>query len=369
MIVATVDFQNVSKRYPDGTLALRNFDLNINDGELIVLVGPSGCGKSTALRLLAGLEDVTQGEILIDGKVKNNCTPQQRNIAMVFQNYALYPHMTVRQNLEFPLRMAKVVKEERARKIEEIARMLNLVDQLDRKPAQLSGGQRQRVAMGRALVRNPTVFLLDEPLSNLDAKQRAQIRAEISLLQKKLGKTTMYVTHDQVEAMTLGDRVAVLEEGELHQIDTPFELYAKPSSTFVARFIGSPGMNILPAQITVNDAGQIHVQFSSYEVLLAGEKYQKFSSLLSTQKIQLGFRPESVHTMPMSDDFEFCVNVIATEFLGHETLVYFHLDEREYAQPLIARLTGRFLLAENKVTLFVSKDSLYFFNENGSAIE
>jgi multiple sugar transport system ATP-binding protein len=367
--LATVDFQNVSKRYPDGTLALQNFDLKINDGEFVVLVGPSGCGKSTALRLLAGLENVTQGEILIGGKVVNNRTPQQRNIAMVFQNYALYPHMTVRENLEFPLKMIEVAKEKRARNIEEIAEMLNLIDQLGRKPAQLSGGQRQRVAMGRALVRNPTVFLLDEPLSNLDAKQRAQIRAEISLLQKKLGKTTLYVTHDQVEAMTLGDRVAVLEEGKLHQIDTPFELYAKPNSTFVARFIGSPGMNIFPAQITVDDAGQNHVRFGSCEVLLAGEKYQKISSLLATQKIQLGFRPESVHTAPVPDCFEFCVNVVATEFLGHETLVYFHLDEREYTQPLIARLAGRFLAAENKVTFFASMDSLYFFNEDDSVIE
>ena len=367
--MAIVDFQNVSKRYPDGTLALRNFDLKINDGEFVVLVGPSGCGKSTALRLLAGLEDVSQGEILIDKKVVNSHTPQQRNIAMVFQNYALYPHMTVRQNLEFPLKMGEVVKEERTRKITEIAEMLNLVDQLDRKPAQLSGGQRQRVAMGRALVRNPTVFLLDEPLSNLDAKQRAQIRAEISLLQKKLGKTTLYVTHDQVEAMTLGDRVAILEKGKLHQIDTPYELYAKPSSTFVARFIGSPGMNIFPAQITVNDSGQIYVRFSSYEVLLVGEKSQKISSLLSTQKIQLGFRPESVHTKPMSDGFEFCANVAATEFLGHETLVYFHLKEGENTQPLIARLAGRFQFEANKVTFFVSMNSLYFFNDDGGAIE
>jgi len=366
--VATVNFQNVTKRFPDGTLALQNIDLQINDGEFIVLVGPSGCGKSTALRLLAGLESVTEGEVLIDGEVVNNRSTQQRNIAMVFQNYALYPHMTVRHNLEFPLKMVGMAREERAGKIEEIAEMLNLADQLDRKPVQLSGGQRQRVAMGRALVRNPTVFLLDEPLSNLDAKQRAQIRAEISLLQKKLGKTTLYVTHDQVEAMTLGDRVAILEQGKLHQVDTPYELYNNPGSTFVARFIGSPGMNIIPAGITVDGAGQIHLCLDNREILFSGEKLQNFASLPSTRKIQLGFRPESIHTMPIPDGLEFSVNVVATEFLGHETLVYFHLREGENTQPLIARLPGRFLSTQKKMSFFLSMDSLYFFNEDGSGM-
>ena len=365
--MATVDFQKVSKQYPDGTLALKDFDLKINDGEFVVLVGPSGCGKSTALRLLAGLEEVTEGKVLVNGKVVNTLSPQQRNVAMVFQNYALYPHMTVRQNLEFPLKMAEMVSEERTRKIQEIATMLNLKDQLDRKPAQLSGGQRQRVAMGRALVRNPTVFLLDEPLSNLDAKQRAQIRAEISMLQKQLGKTTLYVTHDQVEAMTLGDRVAVLEEGKLHQIDTPFELYANPSSTFVAQFIGSPGMNILPAQITSDGAGHTLVRFGNCEVFLTGEKYQKISSS-TPQEIQLGFRPEAVRVNPLAECFELYADVITTEFLGHETLVYFHLEGIGDSQQFLARTPGRLKLTDKKVTFFLSADALFCFNQDGSAI-
>ena len=366
--MTTVNFKNVSKRYPDGTLALQDFDLKISDGEFVVLVGPSGCGKSTALRLLAGLEEITQGEILIDGKVVNNQTPQQRNIAMVFQNYALYPHMTVRENLDFPLRMVKKDKGERSRKIAEIAEMLNLTDQLDRKPPQLSGGQRQRVAMGRALVRNPTVFLLDEPLSNLDAKQRARIRAEIFQLQKNLGKTTMYVTHDQVEAMTLGDRVAVLEEGKLHQVGTPYELYTNPRSTFVARFIGSPGMNIFPAMVGKDEAGQMQIQFDNHNVLLPQEEYKEVFFQQGKSTIQVGFRPESVQTERGSDSIEFCINVVATEFLGHETLVYFHLHEKETSQTLIARLTGRLQLTGKMLTIFVPSESLYFFNEDGSVI-
>jgi multiple sugar transport system ATP-binding protein len=367
LTVATVDFQKVTKRYPDGTVGLKDFNLKIRDGEFVVLVGPSGCGKSTALRLLAGLEDVTEGKILIDGKVVNTHSPQQRNIAMVFQNYALYPHMTVRQNLDFPLKMKQIGTKERAEKIAEISTMLNLTEQLDRKPTQLSGGQRQRVAMGRALVRNPSVFLLDEPLSNLDAKQRAQIRSEIALLQNKLGKTTLYVTHDQIEAMTLGDRVAVLEGGKLHQIGTPFELYVNPSSTFVAQFIGSPGMNILPATMTVDDIGQTRVKFGDHEVLLREKKPQETSSL-ALPEIQLGFRPESVHTVPFPGCIELSAEAITTEFLGHETLIYFHLDGMGRSQQLIARRAGRLDFADRKMPLFFSPDDLFCFDKNGKAI-
>ncbi|MDH5481177.1 MAG: ABC transporter ATP-binding protein, partial [Nitrosomonas sp.] len=231
--MAKVEFNNVTKRFDTETVALRQFTLTIGDGEFMVLVGPSGCGKSTALRLLAGLEDITEGEILIDDQVVNQISPQQRNIAMVFQNYALYPHMSVHANLAFPLKMRHTPASAIAKKVEQIAKLLDLSRLLARKPKQLSGGQRQRVAMGRALVRNPSVFLLDEPLSNLDAKLRAQIRADIALLQKSLNKTTLYVTHDQVEAMTLGDSVAVMNHGELQQVGTPEMLYKEPQNIFV----------------------------------------------------------------------------------------------------------------------------------------
>lgn len=364
--MATVVFNNVTKRYPDGTLALKNFDLKIRDGEFVVLVGPSGCGKSTALRLLAGLEDITEGEISIDSKVANTLSPQQRNIAMVFQNYALYPHMTVFQNLEFPLKMSGIKKHERTQKIQEIAAMLNLTDQLERKPAQLSGGQRQRVAMGRALVRNPTVFLLDEPLSNLDAKQRAQIRAEISQLQKQLGKTTLYVTHDQVEAMTLGDRVAVLEEGRLHQVDTPSELYTNPSTTFVARFIGSPGMNILPAMMHADSAGGLRVEFGKCVVEME-KTINVMPESSEPQKIQVGFRPEAIRINATDNDVELQVDVVSTEFLGHETLLYFHLENIQASQQLIARIPGRYSATDKKMSLYLSRKNLYCFNQAGKA--
>ena len=367
--MATVEYKNVCKQFADGTVALRNFDLKINDGEFVVLVGPSGCGKSTALRLLAGLEDVTQGEILIDGQVVNQRTPQQRNVAMVFQNYALYPHMSVRGNLDFPLKMLHATKEQRGRKIIEIAEMLNLKDQLDRKPAQLSGGQRQRVAMGRALVRNPSVFLLDEPLSNLDAKQRARIRAEIAELQKNLRKTTLYVTHDQVEAMTLGDRVAVLEEGELHQIGTPLELYSSPRSTFVARFIGSPGMNIVSTQLFFNKDKQWRIRFGGRDIILSIEKLSDQHSFQTKQRIYVGFRPESIRTTPGVNCFKCTVKVDATEFLGCETLVHFQFPDTESAQPLVARLPGQFYPAEEMMIFFISQDALYLFGEDGNAMK
>jgi len=367
--MATVEYRNICKLYADGTVALSNFDLKINDGEFVVLVGPSGCGKSTALRLLAGLEEVTQGEILIDGEIINQRSPQQRNIAMVFQNYALYPHMTVRKNLEFPLKMASTTNKQRSEKIAEIAAMLNLVDQLDRKPSQLSGGQRQRVAMGRSLVRNPSIFLLDEPLSNLDAQQRAQIRAEIAKLQKDLHKTTLYVTHDQVEAMTLGDRVAVLEDGKLHQVGTPLELYSKPRSTFVARFIGSPGMNIFSTPLLCNKDKKWQVQFAGRDVILPTEKISHRHSLQTSQRIFVGFRPESVRTRPGAESIECTVKVAAIEFLGHETLLYFQLQEKENIRPLIARVPGRFSSIGEKVKIFIPVEALYFFTEDGSIIE
>src|SRR4051812_37553044 len=247
--MANIQLKDVTKRYPDGFEAVKHMDLDINDGEFMILVGPSGCGKSTALRMIAGLEDISEGELVIGDEVVNQMAPKDRDIAMVFQNYALYPHMTVRENMGFALKLAKVDEAEIDRKVNEAAKTLDLEQHLDRKPANLSGGQRQRVAMGRAIVRDPSAFLMDEPLSNLDAKLRVQMRTEVSRIQQRLGTTTIYVTHDQTEAMTLGDRVAVMRSGVLQQVGSPMELYNEPRNLFVAGFIGSPAMNFMPATL------------------------------------------------------------------------------------------------------------------------
>src|SRR5215208_3476224 len=247
--MAEIALDQVTKRYPDGTEAVKQMTLDIEDGEFIILVGPSGCGKSTALRMIAGLEPITEGELKIGGSVVNELPPKDRDIAMVFQNYALYPHMSVRENMGFALKLARTEKEEINSRVEDAAKILDLTEHLDRKPANLSGGQRQRVAMGRAIVRDPAAFLMDEPLSNLDAKLRVQMRTEVSRLQSRLGTTTVYVTHDQTEAMTLGDRVAVMRGGVVQQVGPPQELYTRPRNLFVAGFIGSPAMNFMPAGI------------------------------------------------------------------------------------------------------------------------
>src|SRR5687768_8327377 len=247
--MAEITLDKVGKQYPDGTVAVREVDLEIADGEFVILVGPSGCGKSTTLNMIAGLEDISDGELRIGGERVNEKAPKDRDIAMVFQSYALYPHMTVRENMGFPLKLAKVDKAEINRKVEEAAQILDLTHHLDRKPANMSGGQRQRVAMGRAIVRSPKAFLMDEPLSNLDAKLRVQMRTQISRIQKNLGTTTLYVTHDQTEAMTLGDRVVVMRAGVVQQVGSPAHLYAHPANLFVAGFIGSPAMNFLSATV------------------------------------------------------------------------------------------------------------------------
>jgi multiple sugar transport system ATP-binding protein len=247
--MAEIKLENVTKRYPDGYEAVKDMTLDIQDGEFVILVGPSGCGKSTALRMIAGLEDISDGELRIGDQVVNDKAPKDRDVAMVFQNYALYPHMTVRENMGFALQLRGAPKEEIDKKVGEAARILDLEQHLDRRPAQLSGGQRQRVAMGRAIVRNPAAFLMDEPLSNLDAKLRVQMRTEVARIQHRLETTTVYVTHDQVEALTLGDRVAVMRTGTLQQVDTPMELYNNPKNVFVAGFIGSPSMNFVPATL------------------------------------------------------------------------------------------------------------------------
>ena len=384
--MAQVEFRNVSKRFEHGpqrgeggqaassSAAVKALNLTLNDGELMVLVGPSGCGKSTTLRLLAGLEQVSEGEILIDGQCVNQRTPQQRNIAMVFQNYALYPHLSVRGNLEFPLKMAHVSQASRQEKIAEIAVILNLTELLERKPKQLSGGQRQRVAMGRALVRDPSVFLLDEPLSNLDAKLRTQIRADIAQLQKRLHKTTLYVTHDQVEAMTLGNRVAVMNAGELQQCGTPEQIYSRPCNVFVAKFIGSPGMNVVPARL-INTDNELAIDIHGQRITLP-QPYSLHASLkeYGGQRLFIGFRPEVLHVSAAENDIKFMVQVTAQEFLGHETLLHFQIQRDQLQQTVsnsgreshIARLPGNMHdLSSESHDIHLDPDSLYWFDADG----
>ena len=289
--MAEIEFDDITKRYADGFEAVKHLSLDVADGELMILVGPSGSGKSTALRMVAGLEDITDGELRIDHEVVNERAPKDRDIAMVFQNYALYPHMTVRENMGFALKLAKVPHDEMRRRVVEVAHILDLEEHLDRKPANLSGGQRQRVAMGRAIVRNPKAFLMDEPLSNLDAKLRVQTRTEIAHLQQQLGTTTIYVTHDQTEALTLGDRIAVLRAGTLQQVDTPMTVYAHPVNLFVAGFIGSPAMNFLPGRLDGD-----RLRFAIGEVRVPAGLRQRLESGPGggERGVIVGIRPERV---------------------------------------------------------------------------
>jgi len=285
--MADIVLDNVVKRYPDGFEAVKNLNLDIGDGEFMILVGPSGCGKSTALNMIAGLEDISAGELRIDGRVVNRVAPRDRDIAMVFQSYALYPHMTVRENMAFALRLKKVPKAEIDRKVQEAADILDLTEHLARKPANLSGGQRQRVAMGRAIVRDPKAFLMDEPLSNLDAKLRVQMRAQVARIQRRFDTTTVYVTHDQTEAMTLGDRVAVMLSGVLQQVGSPMELYNNPANLFVAGFIGSPGMNFMPATLTNGS-----VSLPMAEVTIPHEVRERLGRQPEGRRVIAGIRPE-----------------------------------------------------------------------------
>ena len=302
--MATVQFEHVFKIYPNGYTAIKDLCLDIRDGEFLVFVGPSGCGKSTAMRMLAGLEDISAGKLRIGDEVVNDKTPQQRNVAMVFQNYALYPHMTVQQNLDFPLRMMQLSRSQRQQRITEAAQKLGLESLLNRKPKALSGGQRQRVAMGRAIVRDPSVFLMDEPLSNLDAKMRVQIRSEIAQLQRQMGTTMVYVTHDQVEAMTMGDRVAVMRLGELQQIAPPQDLYDQPANIFVASFIGSPEMNIIHSQLHKQEDGRIMVAIADQHVALDPAVINRYPQLLQSidRPILVGLRPEAFELPNRSTD-------------------------------------------------------------------
>ena len=324
--MAEIVLDKVTKLYPDGSRAVSDVDITIADGEFVILVGPSGCGKSTTLNMIAGLEDISSGELRIAGERVNERAPKDRDIAMVFQSYALYPHMTVRQNIAFPLTLAKLPKSEINSKVEDAARILDLDQHLDRKPANLSGGQRQRVAMGRAIVRSPKAFLMDEPLSNLDAKLRVQMRTEISRLQKRLGTTTVYVTHDQTEAMTLGDRVVVLRGGIVQQIGAPQELYDRPRNLFVAGFIGSPAMNFIPGEL--NDDG---IVTAAGPIPLPVETLARLHEKNAARNVVAGIRPEHFEDAALVDDHAraagatLTVDVDVVESMGSDKYVYFDL--------------------------------------------
>jgi multiple sugar transport system ATP-binding protein len=324
--MAEIEFDDVVKRYPDGFEAVKNMDLQIRDAEFMILVGPSGCGKSTALRMIAGLEDISSGDLKIGGEVVNDLAPKDRDIAMVFQNYALYPHMTVRDNMGFALKLRKAPEEEIKRRVDEAAKTLELEQHLERKPANLSGGQRQRVAMGRAIVREPKAFLMDEPLSNLDAKLRVEMRAVVSRLQQRLETTTVYVTHDQTEAMTLGDRVAVMRAGILQQVDSPRQLYDDPRNIFVAGFIGSPAMNFFAGAI---DGAVIHTPMGA--VPLVDQLRRSLESHSSGRKdVIIGVRPEDFEDAEFAPEghegWTFEVPIELTESMGAEIYAHFDFD-------------------------------------------
>jgi multiple sugar transport system ATP-binding protein len=400
--VAGIDLEDVSKIYPDGTEAVSSLSLDIHDGEFMVFVGPSGCGKTTALRMVAGLEDITRGSIRIGDRVVNHVPPKDRDVAMVFQNYALYPHMTVYDNMAFGLKLQKRPKDEIDRAVKEAARILGLSEFLDRKPRNLSGGQRQRVAMGRAIVRNPQAFLMDEPLSNLDAKLRVQMRAEIAKIQKDLHVTTVYVTHDQVEAMTMGDRVAVIKKGLLQQVDAPQTLYDHPVNLFVGGFIGSPAMNMVEASIARSDGG-VYAEFGGVRLRLDDELVEARPALKGYEgkKVVLGLRPEDMEDASLISEVPQDRRIEATvdlrEALGSEILVHFTVeapivlteDTRELARDVskevlatledrakeartafVAQLNPRTKAQEGeKIALFVDTKRLHFFDpETGLGI-
>jgi multiple sugar transport system ATP-binding protein len=337
--VSNIVFEHISKRYGDGYEAVKDMNLDVRDGEFMILVGPSGCGKSTALRMVAGLEEITGGELKIDGELVNELAPKDRDIAMVFQNYALYPHMTVRENMGFALKLAKVPRSEIDGKVAEAAKILDLEQHLDRKPAQLSGGQRQRVAMGRAIVRSPKAFLMDEPLSNLDAKLRVQMRTEISRLQQQLQTTTIYVTHDQTEAMTLGDRIAVLRSGELQQVGPPGELYAHPENLFVAGFIGSPSMNFLPGEL---DGDSLRLPTGAVRMPDTVRRRMESGPGGGRRGVIAGLRPEHFEAARMVSDpsggHAFKAEIDVLESMGSEYYAYFMLESERVSTSELEEL-------------------------------
>ena len=360
--MAEVNLKEVSKIYDGGNLAVDKINLDIKDREFVVLVGPSGCGKSTTLRMIAGLEEITSGDLFIDGNKVNDVSPKDRNIAMVFQNYALYPHMTVYDNMAFGLKLRKYKKDEIKRRVNEAAAILGLEEYLDRKPKALSGGQRQRVAVGRAIVRKPKVFLFDEPLSNLDAKLRVQMRTEISKLHQKLNATIVYVTHDQTEAMTMGTKIVIMKDGIVNQIDTPLNVYDHPSNKFVAGFIGSPAMNFIDGQI-IQDDGIVFKSNSNGLSFKLNGKYQELLKTYVNKKITLGIRPEDIYddkanfSKPNSINLDVQLDVV--EPMGNEIFLYFLIDDKQF----IARIPAREMpsTGSNK-TVILDTEELHFFD-------
>ena len=364
-----INIKSAGKIYSNGTRALEDVSITINDGEFVVLVGPSGCGKTTLLRMVAGLEDITEGEIAIGHKTVNEVAPKDRDIAMVFQNYALYPHMSVYDNMAFSLKLRKLPKDEIEQKVKDAAKTLEISELLERKPKALSGGQRQRVAMGRAIVRSPQAFLMDEPLSNLDAKLRVQMRAELGQLHTQLQTTTLYVTHDQVEAMTMGDRVAVIRKGELQQIDTPREIYSNPKNIFVAGFIGSPSMNFVYAKIkTENDV--IELTFGDNQIRYKDQKKEKLKSF-ENKEIILGIRPEAFEDGYFANEADYSesmkVKVSLLEQLGSDSYVHFYKDIKPVQTEAIEEI-----LADEGEDITVLGDSTKFIariNPNSTVAE
>ena len=367
--MGAIDIKSAGKIYPNGTRALEDVSITINDGEFVVLVGPSGCGKTTLLRMVAGLEDITEGEISIGDKTVNDGAPKDRDIAMVFQNYALYPHMSVFDNMAFSLKLRKLPKDEIDKKVKDAAKTLEISELLDRKPKALSGGQRQRVAMGRAIVRNPQAFLMDEPLSNLDAKLRVQMRAELGQLHTQLQTTTLYVTHDQVEAMTMGDRVAVIRKGELQQIDTPREIYLNPRNIFVAGFIGSPSMNFVYADVGVKN-GSIELSFGNDQIDYNGKKLDELKAF-ENKEIVMGIRPEAFEDGNYANESEFSesikVSVSLLEQLGSDSYIHFYKDIKPVQTEAIEEI-----LADDGEDISILGDNTKFIariNPNSTVVE
>jgi multiple sugar transport system ATP-binding protein len=355
--MATVAFNEVDKIYDNGVQAVFDLTLDIHDGEFLVLVGPSGCGKTTALRMIAGLEEISDGTLSIGGRVVNDVSPKERDIAMVFQNYALYPHLTVAENIAFGLRLRKAPKELINERVVWAAKLLDLTPYLDRKPKELSGGQRQRVAMGRAIVRQPQVFLMDEPLSNLDAKLRVQMRADIANLQRELGTTTVYVTHDQVEAMTMGDRVAVMSKGILRQVDTPLNLYDKPENLFVAGFIGTPPMNLLEAGVSVN--GGVTVNLGGNELPVPDEALASYPRLreYDGRTVIVGIRAGSLHPAQEAAGLpQIVADLALVESLGGESMAYFQVDARQITAESTAETEE--LVSDSEASVVGSRPNL-----------
>ncbi len=367
--MGAIDIKSAGKIYPNGTRALEDVNITINDGEFVVLVGPSGCGKTTLLRMVAGLEDITEGEISIGDKTVNDVAPKDRDIAMVFQNYALYPHMSVFDNMAFSLKLRKLPKDEIDQKVKDAAKTLEISELLDRKPKALSGGQRQRVAMGRAIVRNPQAFLMDEPLSNLDAKLRVQMRAELGQLHTQLQTTTLYVTHDQVEAMTMGDRVAVIRKGELQQIDTPREIYLNPRNIFVAGFIGSPSMNFVYANVGVNKSS-VKLNFGNDQIDYKGDKLEKLKTF-ENKEIVMGIRPEAFEDGNYANTSEYSENIKVSvsllEQLGSDSYIHFYKDIKPVQTEAIEEI-----LADEGEDISVLGDNTKFIariNPNSTVVE